>query len=483
MLYALSGLLELMYANFFKYVREKWKAEEEEEEKRRGQEHLDAILDQSRHILQSQHVSFSRAARKPVTGASTRLQSHPTQEDSDDDSEEAEEEGRDIEDVESSSDDEVEGYKEGTMALLNDSGPSSPPETELGPERLTTRSRHTSVDDVDQFPATPSPGAIDIENLLRLSDSTGDGILVELRSSDPIKELVASVSPLAEIPPGSSEQDYHEPDIGLVRLFTPEMEDDMDDEVTIQDDGVEYYLRPYAVTKVDGWDPDQIIRPSPLLRGSLRPYQRAGLEWLANHHTQLFNCILADEMGRLLHPLQALVRSDMYALPPGLGKTIQTIALLAHLASDRGIWGPHLIIVPTSVILNWEMEFKKFLPGFKVISYYGNPKRRKELRRGWSDKYHFNVCITSYALALKDAAVLRRKQWYYMILDEAHMIKNFKSQRWMTLAVIKSFRRLLLTGTPLQNNLTELFALLQFIMSGMDFAGFKEFEGLLSGRQ
>ena len=68
-----------------------------------------------------------------------------------------------------------------------------------------------------------------------------------------------------------------------------------------------------------------------------------------------------------------------------------------------------------------------------------------------------------------------------MVLDEAHMIKNFKSQRWMTLAVIKSFRRLLLTGTPLQNNLTELFALLQFIMSGMDFAGFKEFEGLLSG--
>jgi len=166
----------------------------------------------------------------------------------------------------------------------------------------------------------------------------------------------------------------------------------------------------------------------------------------------------------------------------GLGKTIQAIALLAHLASDRGIWGPHLIIVPTSVILNWEMEFKKFLPGFKVLSYYGSPKRRRELRKGWNDKYHLNVCITSYALALKDAAILRRKQWYYMILDEAHMIKNFKSQRWMTLAVIKSFRRLLLTGTPLQNNLTELFALLQFIMSGMDFAGFKEFEGLLSGR-
>lgn len=173
-------------------------------------------------------------------------------------------------------------------------------------------------------------------------------------------------------------------------------------------------------------------------------------------------------------------------------KTIQAISLLAHLACDRGIWGPHLIVsrspfftsfksthttkvVPTSVLLNWEMEFKKFLPGFKILSYHGNTKRRKELRQGWNDKQHFNVCITSYTLASRDAHIFKRKAWYYMTLDEAHMIKNFKSQRWNILLMFRPFRRLLLTGTPLQNNLTELWALLQFLMSGANFANLKEF--------
>jgi len=288
-----------MYAKFFKYVRERWRAEEEEEERRRGQEHLDAILDQSRHILRSQHVSFSRAARKSVTEASTRSQSHLSQGDSDDDLvEEVEEEGQNIE-VEGSSDEDAGGYEEGTTALLKDSGPSSPPDMDVDRERPIVRSRHTSADDIDQFPATPSsPEAMDIENLFQLSDPVGDGISVDLRPPDPIKELVVSISSPTEFPPGSSEVDYHEPGIGLARRSTPAMEDDADGEVMIQDGGTEHYLRPYAVTKVDDWDPDQIIRPSPHLRGSLRPYQRAGLEWLANHHTQLFNCILADEMGR-----------------------------------------------------------------------------------------------------------------------------------------------------------------------------------------
>ncbi|KAK0459393.1 SNF2 family N-terminal domain-containing protein [Desarmillaria tabescens] len=199
------------------------------------------------------------------------------------------------------------------------------------------------------------------------------------------------------------------------------------------------YLKPFAVAPVE-WDADAPIKPPLLLRGVLRPYQQTGLEWLTTLHRNNLNGILADEMG--------------------LGKTIQTISLLAHLACDRGIWGPHLIIVPTSVLLNWEMEFKK---------------RRKELRQGWNDKYHFNVCITSYTLASRDAHIFKRRAWYYMILDEAHMIKNFKSQRWNILLMFRSFRRLLLTGTPLQNNLTELWALLQFLMSGSNFANLKEF--------
>ncbi|KAF9448264.1 hypothetical protein P691DRAFT_781222 [Macrolepiota fuliginosa MF-IS2] len=223
---------------------------------------------------------------------------------------------------------------------------------------------------------------------------------------------------------------------------------------TIPDVPLPDYLRPFAVANVE-WYSEEKIKPPLLLRGILRPYQQSGLEWLASLHSNNLNGILADEMG--------------------LGKTIQTISLLAHLACDRGIWGPHLIIVPTSVLLNWEMEFKKFLPGFRVLSYHGTTKRRKELRQGWNDKYHFNVCITSYTLASRDAHIFKRKPWYYMILDEAHMIKNFKSQRWNILLMFRSFRRLLLTGTPLQNNLTELWALLQFLMSGSNFANLKEF--------
>jgi helicase SWR1 len=121
-------------------------------------------------------------------------------------------------------------------------------------------------------------------------------------------------------------------------------------------------------------------------------------------------------------------------------------------------------VVPTSVLLNWEMEFKKFLPGFKTLCYYGIQKERKERRTGWTSPYAFNVCITSYQIALADQHVFRRKKWVYMILDEAHNIKNFKSKRWETLLCFNSQHRLLLTGTPLQNNLMELWSLLYFLM-------------------
>ena len=172
-------------------------------------------------------------------------------------------------------------------------------------------------------------------------------------------------------------------------------------------------------------------------------------------------------------------------------KTIQTISLLAHLACDKGIWGQHLIIVPTSVILNWEMEFKKFLPGMKVLTYYGNQKERKEKRIGWATQHHFQVCITSYQIVLADQHIFRRKNWVYMILDEAHNIKNFRSQRWQTLLGFKAQRRLLLTGTPLQNNLMELWSLLYFLMPGgigadqtsvVGFANHKEFTEWFSSK-
>ncbi|GAA5862566.1 hypothetical protein JCM8547_002107 [Rhodosporidiobolus lusitaniae] len=186
------------------------------------------------------------------------------------------------------------------------------------------------------------------------------------------------------------------------------------------------------------------LQPPFLLRAKLRPYQQAGLEWLASLYAGGINGILADEMG--------------------LGKTIQTISLLAHLACDKGQWGPHLVVVPTSVMLNWEMEFRKFLPGFKLLTYYGTQKERKEKRKGWNSENAFHVCVTSYQLVLADQHIFRRKPWHYMILDEAHHIKNFRSQRWQTLLGFNARHRLLLTGTPLQNNLMELWSLLYFLM-------------------
>lgn len=145
-------------------------------------------------------------------------------------------------------------------------------------------------------------------------------------------------------------------------------------------------------------------------------------------------------------------------------KTIQTISLISYLACEKHVWGPHLIVVPTSVMLNWEMEFKRFAPGFKVLTYYGNPMQRKEKRRGWNKEDTWHVCITSYQLVLQDQTAFKRKKWHYLILDEAHNIKNFRSQRWQSLLNFNTQHRLLLTGTPLQNNLVELWSLLYFLM-------------------
>ncbi|KAI1293878.1 Helicase domino [Halotydeus destructor] len=192
-----------------------------------------------------------------------------------------------------------------------------------------------------------------------------------------------------------------------------------------------------------------------LLKYTLREYQHIGLDWLVAMYDKKLNGILADEMG--------------------LGKTIQTIALLAHLACEKGIWGPHLIVVPTSVMLNWEMEIKKWCPAFKTLTYYGTPKERKAKRQGWTKPNQFHICITSYKLVVQDHQSFRRKKWRYLILDEAQHIKNFKSQRWQMLLNFNTSRRLLLTGTPLQNNLMELWSLMHFLMPSV-FASHKDFK-------
>ncbi|XP_011812066.1 PREDICTED: DNA helicase INO80 [Colobus angolensis palliatus] len=168
------------------------------------------------------------------------------------------------------------------------------------------------------------------------------------------------------------------------------------------------------------------------------------------HQARGINGILADEMG--------------------LGKTVQSIALLAHLAERENIWGPFLIISPASTLNNWHQEFTRFVPKFKVLPYWGNPHDRKVIRRFWSQKTlytqdaPFHVVITSYQLVVQDVKYFQRVKWQYMVLDEAQALKSSSSVRWKILLQFQCRNRLLLTGTPIQNTMAELWALLHFIM-------------------
>ena len=187
-----------------------------------------------------------------------------------------------------------------------------------------------------------------------------------------------------------------------------------------------------------------------LLNNKLREYQLIGLNWLVALNENKINGILADEMG--------------------LGKTIQTIALFAYLAIKKGNWGPHLIIVPTTIIVNWEIEFKKWCPSFKILSYYGSQKERKLKRYGWFRPNSFHVCITSYKLVIQDYSIFKRKKWDYIVLDEAQNIKNFKSKRFQMLLNFHARRKLLLTGTPLQNDIMEIWSYLHFLMPNLFYS-------------
>lgn len=182
-------------------------------------------------------------------------------------------------------------------------------------------------------------------------------------------------------------------------------------------------------------------------QGGLRPlrhYQRSALHWMVRLYEHKLNGILADEMG--------------------LGKTVQTIALLCYYAQYRNDWGPHLIVVPTTVVLNWKAELERWAPGLKVLTYIGSSKERHRLRTGWTREDAFHVCITSYNLVVQDRNVFRRRPWGFLVLDEAHQVKNFMSKKWQSLFDLQAEYRLLLTGTPLQNSMMELWSLLHFLL-------------------
>lgn len=187
-----------------------------------------------------------------------------------------------------------------------------------------------------------------------------------------------------------------------------------------------------------------------IFQGSLKSYQLKGMNWIANLYDEGINGILADEMG--------------------LGKTVQSIAFLAHIAEQYGIWGPFLVISPASTLHNWQQELARFVPDFKVIPYWGSPQERKILRKFWdarnlhTPEASFHVVVTSYQLIVTDYKYFNRIKWQYMVLDEAQAIKSASSTRWKMLLGFNCRNRLLLSGTPIQNSMAELWALLHFIM-------------------
>ncbi|ONM32105.1 ISWI chromatin-remodeling complex ATPase CHR11 [Zea mays] len=186
-----------------------------------------------------------------------------------------------------------------------------------------------------------------------------------------------------------------------------------------------------------------VSQPS-CIKGKMRDYQLAGLNWLIRLYENGINGILADEMG--------------------LGKTLQTISLLGYLHEFRGIAGPHMVVAPKSTLGNWMKEIQRFCPILRAVKFLGNPEERNHIRDNLLQPGKFDVCVTSFEMAIKEKSALRRFSWRYIIIDEAHRIKNENSLLSKTMRIYNTNYRLLITGTPLQNNLHELWALLNFLL-------------------
>ncbi|KAI9600087.1 hypothetical protein KEM48_000303 [Puccinia striiformis f. sp. tritici PST-130] len=194
--------------------------------------------------------------------------------------------------------------------------------------------------------------------------------------------------------------------------------------------------------------------PSYVKGGIMRDYQVQGLNWMISLFHNGINGILADEMG--------------------LGKTLQTISFLGYLKHHRSLSGPHLVIVPKSTLDNWVREFNFWVPGFKLISLKGSKDERGDLCQQILAQ-DFDVVLTTYELCIREKASLKKIPWEYIIIDEAHRIKNVDSMLSQIVRLFQSRSRLLITGTPLQNNLQELWALLNFLLPDV-FSSSEDFD-------
>jgi chromodomain-helicase-DNA-binding protein 1 len=193
-------------------------------------------------------------------------------------------------------------------------------------------------------------------------------------------------------------------------------------------------------------------QPDYVQHGELRAFQLTGLNFLAYHWTKGNNVVLADEMG--------------------LGKTVQTISFMNWLRHDRGQEGPFLVVVPLSTIPAWADTFDKWTPDMNYVIYHGNAAARAIIQEHelFADdnfkRVKFNVLLTTYELINSDCNFLSQIKWQFLAVDEAHRLKNSESQLYQKLREFTIPSRLLITGTPIQNNIGELATLMDFLMPG-----------------
>eukprot|EP01080_Neovahlkampfia_damariscottae_P000793 gene793-9043_t len=200
-------------------------------------------------------------------------------------------------------------------------------------------------------------------------------------------------------------------------------------------------------------------QPELLVEGKLRDYQLESLNWMYYNWLNKNNVILADEMG--------------------LGKTLQSISLLSYLVNIENIPGPFLVVVPLSTISGWMKEIKKWAPDLYVIPYIGDTKSRKVIRENdfytKDNNFKFNIILTTYELILNDYSFLSQIKYSFLVIDEANRLKNDKSKLYKVLKQFPTAGKLLLTGTPFENSIKELWNLLHFLMP-QKYSNLSDFE-------
>ncbi|KAL1154798.1 hypothetical protein V6Z11_A09G268200 [Gossypium hirsutum] len=286
-------------------------------------------------------------------------------------------------------------------------------------------------------------------NLLKINDVEGYLRMVQDAKSDRVKQLLKETEKYLQ-KLGSKLQDakamgsHFGNDMAEMRtasFFENDTAVENEDEAKhYVESNEKYYLMAHSIKENIN---DQ---PTFLKGGKLREYQMNGLRWLVSLYNNHLNGILADEMG--------------------LGKTVQVISLICYLMETKNDRGPFLVVVPSSVLPGWESEINFWAPDLRKIVYSGPPEERRKLFKERIVHQKFNVLLTTYEYLMNkhDRPKLSKIHWHYIIIDEGHRIKNASCKLNADLKHYQSSHRLLLTGTPLQNNLEELWALLNFLL-------------------